>query len=131
MRHCLVFAGMLGVALTAAWAQSPDAVAPPSSPAPSPAAAPPPAQKGFLGSDVPAFDPGSEVMTWDGKIWNIQDQRVFRARFEKYLNAEEETSANAKKYRAQFKEMLDLLSPARMSKENFRRAWAILPQASS
>lgn len=131
MRHGLVFAGMLGVALTAAWAQSPDAVAPPSSPAPSPAAAPPPAQKGFLGSDVPAFDPGSEVMTWDGKIWNIQDQRVFRARFEKYLNAEEETSADAKKYRTQFKEMLDLLSPAKMSKENFRKAWAILPQAST
>jgi hypothetical protein len=70
-------------------------------------------------------------MTWDGKIWNIQDQRVFRARFEKYLNAEEETGADAKKYRDQFKEMLDLLSPAKMSKENFRKAWAILPAASS
>ena len=103
-------------------AQSPDAVSP---------SAPPAAQKGFLGGDVPAFDPGSEVMTWDGKIWNIQDQRVFRARFEKYLNAEEETGADAKKYRDQFKEMLDLLSPAKMSKDNFRKAWAILPAASS
>jgi hypothetical protein len=110
-------------------AQSPDAVSPAASPAP--AAAPPAAQKGFLGGDVPAFEPGSEVMTWDGKIWNIQDQRVFRARFEKYLNAEEETGADAKKYRDQFKEMLDLLSPAKMSKENFRKAWAILPAASS
>jgi hypothetical protein len=110
-------------------AQSPDAVSSAASPAP--AAAPPAAQKGFLGGDVPAFEPGSEVMTWDGKIWNIQDQRVFRARFEKYLNAEEETGADAKKYRDQFKEMLDLLSPAKMSKENFRKAWAILPAASS
>jgi len=69
-------------------------------------------------------------MTWDGKIWNIQDQRVFRARVEKYLNAEEESGADAKKYRDQFREMLDLLSPAKMSKETFRKAWAILPQAS-
>jgi hypothetical protein len=77
------------------------------------------------------LDPGSEVMSWNGKIWNIQDQRVYRARFEKYLNAEEETSADAKRYREQFREMLDLLSPAKASKENFRTAWAILPQASS
>ena len=69
----------------------------PPSPAPAPAA-----QGGFLGKDVPLLDPGSEVMTWDGKIWNIQDQRVYRARFEKYLNAEEETSADAKRYREQF-----------------------------
>ena len=123
---------LLGMGLTTlslGWSQSPDAVSSP--PAAPPASSPPAAQKGFLGSDLPAFDPGSEVMTWDGKVWNIQDQRVFRARFEKYLNAEEETGADAKKYRNQFKEMLDLLSPAKMSKENFRKSWAILPQASA
>ena len=125
----LVLAGIFGVTLSALWAQSPDAATPAQPPAV--AAAPPTAPKGFLGADVPALDPGSEVMTWDGKIWNIQDQRVFRARFEKYLNAEEEVGTEAEKYRAQFKEMLDLLSPAKMSKENFRRAWAILPSASS
>jgi len=76
------------------------------------------------------LDAGSEVLTWDGKIWNIQDQRVFRARFEKYLNAEEETGADARKYRDQFKEMMEFLSPAKVSKESFRKAWAILPQAS-
>ena len=84
----------------------------------------------FLGKDIPSFDPGSEVMVWDGKIWNVQDQRVFRARFEKYLNSEEETGEDAKKYRDRMKTMLDLLSPAKASKENFRKAWAMLPQAS-
>jgi len=122
-----IFFGLLVIVpLSPIFAQSPDAVSP--APAPTaPAAAP--AKKGFLGGDVPALDPGSEVMTWDGKIWNIQDQRVYRARFEKYLNAEEETGEEAKKYRDQFREMLDLLSPAKMSRENFRKAWAILPQA--
>jgi len=87
--------------------------------------------QGFLGKDLPSLDPGSEVLVWDGKIWNIQDQRIFRARFEKYLNAEEESGVEAKGYRDRFKDMLDLLSPGKLSKENFRRAWAILPQASS
>lgn len=125
-----IFSGLLAILpVSPVFAQSPEAVAPASSPvAP---AAPPPAQKALLGGDFPALDPGSEVMTWDGKIWNIQDQRVYRARFEKYLNAEEETGADAKKYRDQFREMLDLLSPAKMSRENFRKAWAILPQAAS
>jgi hypothetical protein len=112
-------------------AQSPAAVeTPPPAPASPAAAAAPTGQSSFLGKDIPILDPGSEVMTWDGKIWNIQDQRVFRARFEKYLNAEEEDGADAKEYRSQFKKMLDLLSPAKMSRENFRKAWAILPQAS-
>lgn len=118
--------------VSAVLAQSPEAMPSPTAPAaPSSTAPSPPAQKNLLGGDLPAFDPGSEVMTWDGKIWNIQDQRVFRARFEKYLNAEEEIGMEAKRYRELFKEMMDLLSPAKMSKENFRKAWALLPQASS
>lgn len=126
------FLGWLLVVLVSTGAsQSPDAVTP-SSASPSSGGttvlSPP---SGRPPSEAPSgFDPGSEVMTWDGKIWNIQDQRIFRARFEKYLNAEEETSAEAKKYRNQFREMLDLLSPAKMSRENFRKAWAVLPQAS-
>jgi len=131
--YCLMILAAFIVRLAA---QSPEAVStekssPPSS---SPAAPTPATQSGggtsFLGKEIPALDAGSEVLTWDGKIWNIQDQRVFRARFEKYLNAEEETGADARKYRDQFKEMMEFLSPAKVSKESFRKAWAILPQAS-
>ena len=41
----------------------------------------------FLGKDVPFFDPGSNIVTWDGKSWNISNNALFQARFEKYLNA--------------------------------------------
>mgnify|MGYP000967679827 FL=1 len=41
----------------------------------------------FLGKDTPFFDPGSEIVTWDGKSWNINNNRLVEARFEKYLNA--------------------------------------------
>jgi hypothetical protein len=133
MRALFVLGTALLMGMGSGRAQSPASIqeesrSPNATPSPSSA---PAAQGGFLGKDVPLLDPGSEVMTWDGKIWNIQDQRVYRARFEKYLNAEEETSADAKRYREQFKEMLDLLSPTKASKENFRKAWAMLPQASS
>src|SRR5688500_6729861 len=47
----------------------------------------------FLGKDVPAFDPGSDMFMWDGKGWNATNNRIFQARFEKYLNAPEATSA--------------------------------------
>ena len=50
-------------------------------------ARPPQMNQGFMGRDVPAFDPGSEVMSYDGKLWNINNNRLFRARFEKFLNA--------------------------------------------
>ena len=50
-------------------------------------ARPPQMNEGFIGRDVPAFDPGSDVVAFDGKIWNISNNRLFRARFEKYLNA--------------------------------------------
>lgn len=122
---------VLAVLVSTGTSQSPDAVAPSSA---SPSSSGSPALSAPSSRSAPetprGFDPGSEVMTWDGQIWNVQDQRVFRARFEKYLNAEEETSAEAKKYRDQFREMLDLLSPAKMSRENFRKAWAVLPKAS-
>ena len=122
---------VLAVLVSTGTSQSPDAVAPSSASPSSSGATALSAPSGRSAPDTPSgFDPGSEVMTWDGQIWNVQDQRVFRARFEKYLNAEEETGAEAKKYRDQFREMLDLLSPAKMSRENFRKAWAVLPKAS-
>ena len=77
-------------------AQVPDApsVPAPAQPAP-PASAPANPSSGgsamqqssFLGKDVPVLNPASEIVTWDGHNWNINNNRIFEARFEKYLNA--------------------------------------------
>ncbi|MFM8765804.1 MAG: hypothetical protein ACKOEZ_13365 [Spartobacteria bacterium] len=40
-------------------------------------ARPPQMNEGFIGRDVPAFDPGSEVMSYDGKLWNIKNNSLF------------------------------------------------------
>jgi hypothetical protein len=55
-------------------------------------ARPPQMNPGFLGRDVPVMDPGSDTSTFDGKLWNMNNNRLFRSRFEKYLNAPAETS---------------------------------------
>lgn len=115
-------------------AQSPDALqlskAPLNSPKSERAVAETDARPNNLpNSGLPSLDPSQDLMTWDGKIWNTQDQRLFRARFEKYLNAEEENGEAAKAYRQNFREMMALLAPDQASHENLRKAWKILPEA--
>jgi len=112
----------------------------PDAPSPAPAATSAPAQPaktggqqkgGFLGKDVPAFDPGSEVMSWDGKSWNVNNNRIFQARFEKYLNAPEETTASDRQYQAVIAQILNLLAPANASGQNIDAAFRLLPRGSS
>jgi hypothetical protein len=86
--------------------------------------------EGFIGRDVPAFDPGSEVMSYDGKIWNINNNRLFRARFEKYLNAPAATSEDDAEYRQTIERILDLLSPGKASPQNIETAFSLLKKAS-
>lgn len=93
-------------------------------------ARPPQMNQGFLGRDVPAFDPGSEVATFDGKIWNINNNRLFRARFEKYLNAPPATSKADMDYRQTIDRILALLAPGKATKQNIDEAFALLPKAS-
>ena len=121
-------------------AQVPDAPAPAGGGAPAAATSSAPAggaaaggaKKGsFLGKDVPSFDPGSEVMTWDGKNWNVNNNRIFQARFEKYLNAPEETSATDRAYQQVVAQILNLLSPTNVSPQNLDAAFRLLPRGSS
>ena len=39
--------------------------------------------------EIPVFNPASDTVEWDGRVWKVDDNRVFRARFEKYLNSPE------------------------------------------
>lgn len=112
-------------------AQVPDAVTPPAAAAPPASAAPAKAgESKFLGKDVPAFDPGTELLTWDGKTWNVNNNRAFQARFEKYLSAPEETSTEAKQYQAIIAEILNRLAPGSATTANIDIAFKYLPLAS-
>ena len=69
--------------------------------------------KQFLGQDVPFMDPGSETAQWDGHMWNVTNNRLFRARFEKYLAAPEENGAKDKEYRDLLLNAMKAMSPSR------------------
>ena len=94
-------------------------------------ARPPQMNQGFMGRDVPAFDPGSEVMSYDGKLWNINNNRLFRARFEKFLNASAATDQADVEYRETIDKILELLAPGNAKKQNIDAAFALLKKASN
>ncbi len=96
--HCLILRG-----------QSPDGAAPPARPIP--AQPPAPSDKTILGNDMPFFNPGNEVIVWDGKNWNINNSRLFQARFEKYLSAPEETTEGNLRYQKMLQAIIDVLAP--------------------
>lgn len=84
-----------------------------------------------LGNDVPYFDPTTDVFSFDGKSFNVNDNRVFRARFEKYLNTEAATSEEDKAYRATMRGILDALSPHNRDPNKLPRALAQMQYAAA
>ncbi|MGH8047912.1 MAG: hypothetical protein ACREKL_11760, partial [Chthoniobacterales bacterium] len=85
----------------------------------------------FLGKDMPFFDPDNETLTWDGKTASVTNNRVFQARFEKYLNAPAETDKEALEYNALIKQILDLLSPRTVTPNSLDQAFGLLPTAAA
>ncbi len=83
----------------------------------------------MLGNDVPYFDPSTDVFSFDGKSFNVNDNRVFRARFEKYLNADEASSELDQAYREAVRKILDTLSPHNRDATRFPKAVAQLQHA--
>lgn len=80
---------------------------------------------------LPSFDPGSETVTWNGKMWNITNNRIFRARFEKYLAAPESPAAEDAAYRQILQEINDAIHPAKTGgRPDLPKAVALLPRAS-
>ncbi|MAS95330.1 MAG: hypothetical protein CMO55_19190 [Verrucomicrobiales bacterium] len=84
----------------------------------------------LVGNDVPYFDPTTDVFSFDGKNFNVNDNRVFRARFEKYLNANSADSEMDLAYRDAIRSILDTLSPHSREPNKFPKAVAQLQRAS-
>lgn len=113
-------------------AQVPDTQPQQPAQAPAPASSPPQSSgPKFLGKDVPIFDPASEVVTWDGHSWNLNNNRVFEARFEKYLNAPEDTTSQSQEYQTILRTILDKLSPDKLTTRAVDEAFRLLPRASN
>jgi len=155
MKTPLVFSSL--IITLSLFAQAPTALQQPSTPFGSPAASPSGNSGGtapragdesegdkiagggnnFLGKDLPFLDPNGNF-SFDGQHGNVMNNRLFRARFEKYLNAEEESGPDSREYNAVIKEILDRLAPGQADvfvrdtgKTNLETAFSLLSKASS
>lgn len=107
---------------------------PPPQSTPPPAASPansPSNQSSFLGRDAPVLDPGSEIVTWDGRNWNVSNNRLFQARFEKFLNAPDSQEEEIRKYQAILQDIMDKLAPSAINAKSVDEAFKLLPKASA
>jgi len=113
-------------------AQVPDAPAPPGQPpaagggAPASATAKPVSP---LGNEIPVLDPTTEIMQFNGKSFSVSNNRIFQARFEKYLNAPEASGKEDKDYRALIDRILQLLAPGSATPQTVDAAFKVLPHA--
>lgn len=136
----IVAAAITGLAGDVGRAQAPNllpatAAEPQSQTAPAPAQQKPPQDptqgtSKFLGKDLPALDIGNEIISWDGKVWKITDNRIFRSRFEKFLNAAEQTTEEEKEYQEILGRIMAMLAPENVDASKVNDAWSLLPKAS-
>lgn len=86
----------------------------------------------ILGNLLPMFDPSTETMLFEGQMWDINDNRLLNARFEKYLNSPPADSAEDREYRGTMDSIRKLLSPhnkSRGGKADLQGAVALLEKA--
>ena len=87
--------------------------------------------KSPYGQEIPMLDPSAETITVGGLTIPLGDNRLLKARFEKYLNQPPESDAEAKAYRETIAEILQTISPLRSKAPNLKEAFLLLPSAAS
>jgi hypothetical protein len=78
---------------------------------------------------LPTFDPKSETVAWDGGTWKVENNRIFRSQFVKYLNDPEETDKASTQYEAILAQIQQLLTPGQATDANVDQAWKLLFEA--
>jgi hypothetical protein len=96
-----------------------------------PAAAKKPEAKGPLGQEIPMLDPSAETITVGGVAIPLGDNRLLKARFEKYLSQPPESDEAAEKYRAIIAEILGTISPFKSGGPDLYSAFKLLPTAAT
>lgn len=122
---CLALLLLFPLALPAQEESKPEAAPAKTAPAPSPRSE----SKGE--SAVPKFDPDSEVVTWNGQVWNIHNNSLVRSKMEKYLNEPEANEAADIEYQKTIGDILTKLSSANTSPKNVEEAWRLLYAAAA
>lgn len=86
---------------------------------------------GLLGQEIPMLDPAAETITVGGVAIPLGDNRLLKARFEKYLSQPPESGEAAETYRETVAEILATVSPFRSGGPDLSTAFKLLPTAAS
>ena len=86
---------------------------------------------GPLGQEIPLLDPSAETITVGGVAIPLGDNRILKARFEKFLSQPPERDEDAMRYRETIAEILATISPFRSGGPDLYAAFKLLPSASS
>jgi hypothetical protein len=86
---------------------------------------------GPLGQEIPMLDPAAETITVGGVAIPLGDNRLLKARFEKYLSQPPESDEAAAKYRETIANILATISPFRSGGPDLYAAFTQLPGASA
>lgn len=84
-----------------------------------------------FGQEIPMLDPSAETITVGGVTIPLGDNRLLKARFEKYLSQPPESSEEAKIYRKNIQQILATISPFRQGGPDLYGAFRLLPAATS
>jgi hypothetical protein len=84
-----------------------------------------------FGQEIPMLDPSAETITVGGVTIPLGDNRVLKARFEKYLSQPPEDSDAAQQYRKDVDRILATISPFREKGPDLYEAFKLLPSAAS
>ncbi|HEX5789884.1 MAG TPA: hypothetical protein VFY13_01970 [Luteolibacter sp.] len=84
-----------------------------------------------FGQEIPMLDPSAETITVGGVTIPLGDNRLLKARFEKYLSQPPESSEEARIYRKNIQQILATISPFRQGGPDLYGAFRLLPAATS
>jgi len=80
---------------------------------------------------LPALDPSGGLLRFNGQTWDINNNALFRARFEKYLNTPEETGEDEKAHREVLNKIIFLLDPNNLKAQTLSDAYRLLARAAT
>ena len=110
-------------------ATQPPAAAPPKDTVASPAKPQPAASP--LGQEIPLLDPAAETITFGGVAIPLGDNRLLKARFDKFLSQPPESDESAAQYRKTIADILATISPFKAGSPDLYAAFKQLPGASA
>jgi Sec-independent protein translocase protein TatA len=78
---------------------------------------------------LPALDASNGLLRFNGQTWDINNNAIFKARFEKFLSVPEETGEQEAAHRKILNEIIILLDPSNLKQQTLSDAYRLLARA--